>query len=106
MGRRGTVRAIWNGVVIAESDDTVVVEGNHYFPPESLRTEYFTASGTHTLCPWKGIASYYTLSVGGLRNPDAAWYYPRPTPLARKVKDRVAFWRGVRVVEAEDPALA
>jgi uncharacterized protein (DUF427 family) len=94
-----TVRAVWNGVVLAESDDTVVVEGNHYFPPESLRREYLTASRTHSVCPWKGFASYYTVTVKGATNPAAAWYYPRPTPLARRVKNRVAFWKGVQVVE-------
>lgn len=96
-----TVRAIWNGVVLAESDDTVVVEGNHYFPPESLRREYLIRSRSRTICPWKGVASYYTVSVDGVVNPDAAWFYPHPTPLARKVKDRVAFWRGVELVEQE-----
>jgi uncharacterized protein (DUF427 family) len=98
-----TVRAVWNGAVLAESDDTVVVEGNHYFPVESLRREYFTASRTHTVCPWKGIASYYAVTVDGVTNPAAAWFYPHPTPLARKVKGRVAFWRGVDVhVVAEE----
>ncbi len=100
-----TVRAVFNGTVIAESDDTVVVEGNHYFPAESLHREYFTGSSTHTVCPWKGIASYYTVTVDGVANPDAAWFYSHPTPLARKVKNRVAFWRGVDVrVVADEPA--
>jgi uncharacterized protein (DUF427 family) len=100
-----TVRAVWNGTVIAESDDTVVVEGNHYFPVESLRREYLSDSGTHTVCPWKGIASYYTLTVDGVANPDAAWFYPHPSPLARKIKNRVAFWRGVDVrVVTDEPA--
>lgn len=99
-----TVRAVWNGQVIAESDDTVVVEDNHYVPAESLRREYLTASGTRTVCPWKGLASYYTLTVDGVSNPDAAWFYPHPTPLARQVKDRVAFWRGVDVQVVADPA--
>jgi len=98
-----TVRAVFNGQVIAESDDTVVVEGNHYFPPESLHRRFFTGSDTHTLCPWKGIASYYTVTVDGVSSPDAAWFYPHPTVLARKVKNRVAFWRGVQVV-ADDQA--
>ncbi|QIS11152.1 DUF427 domain-containing protein [Nocardia arthritidis] len=89
------MRATWNGVVLAESDDTVVVEGNHYFPVESLRKEYFLASDTHTVCPWKGVASYYTVAVEGAKNPDAAWYYPDPKPEAEMVRDRVAFWRGV-----------
>ena len=92
-----TYQAGWNGVALAESDDTVVVEGNRYFPAGSLRREYFTDSRTRTLCPWKGLASYYTVSVNGHVNPDAAWYYPRPTPLARRIRGRVAFWRGVRV---------
>jgi uncharacterized protein (DUF427 family) len=96
------VRAVWNGAVLAESDDTVVVEGNHYFPPESLRRQYFTASTAHSICPWKGVASYYTVTVGGLSNPDAAWFYPHPSPLARKIKNRVAFWRGVRVDAVAD----
>lgn len=94
-----TVQAIWDGAVLAESDHTRVVEGNHYFPPESLRRQYLTESRSHTLCPWKGIASYYTVTVDGVPNPDAAWYYPHPTPLARNIKNHVAFWRGVEVVE-------
>ena len=83
--------------LIAESDDTVVVEGNHYFPAESVRREFLTDSSTHTVCPWKGRASYHTVTVDGVSAQDAAWYYPHPTPLARQVKDRVAFWRGVQV---------
>lgn len=99
MTRNMTMRAVWNGAVLAESNDTVVVEGNHYFPPESLNRQYFTGSATHTVCPWKGIASYHTVTVDGVSNPDAAWFYPHPKPLAHNVKDRVAFWHGV-VVEA------
>ena len=99
-----TVRAVWNGRVIAETDDTVVVEGNHYFPAGSLRREFFTASRSHTLCPWNGIASYYTVTVDGVSNPDAAWFYPHPAPLARKVKNRVTFWRGIDVHIVADPA--
>jgi uncharacterized protein (DUF427 family) len=99
-----TVRATWNGQIIAESDDTVVVEGNHYFPAESLRREYFSRSRGHSLCPWKGLASYYTVTVDGVTNPGAAWYYPHPSPLARKVKNRVAFWRGVDVQVVADQA--
>ncbi len=100
-----TIRAVWNGQVIAESDDTVVVEGNHYFPAESLRPEFFSDSRTRSVCPWKGVASYYTVTVDGVANPDAAWSYPHPTPLARKVKNRVAFWHGVDVqVVGDDPA--
>jgi uncharacterized protein (DUF427 family) len=91
------MRASWNGAVLAESDDTVVVEGNHYFPPESLRREFFRESQTHTTCPWKGEASYYDVVVGGEVNRDAAWYYPQTKPEARQIEGRVAFWRGVRV---------
>lgn len=92
-----TMRAVWNGFVLAESDDTVVVEGNHYFPPESVRWEHFTLSDTHTICPWKGTASYHTVTAGGSSNPDAAWFYPLPKEAAAQIKDRVAFWRGVKV---------
>ena len=91
------MKATWNGVVLAESDDTVVVEGNHYFPPDSIRREHFRESETHTVCPWKGTASYYDVVVGGEVNSDAAWYYPRPKDAAKEIKDRVAFWRGVQV---------
>ncbi|MEV0030307.1 DUF427 domain-containing protein [Nocardia sp. NPDC050793] len=92
-----TVRAVWRETVLAESDDTVVVEGNHYFPADAVRREYFESSEHHTICPWKGTASYYTVTVDGERNPDAAWYYPTPKPEAEMVRDRVAFWRGVDV---------
>lgn len=95
-----TVRAEWNGVVLAESDDTVVVEGNHYFPAAALRSEYLTPTETHSVCPWKGTASYYTVRVDGSENPDAAWYYPEPKEAAAQIKDHVAFWRGVDVVES------
>lgn len=91
------MKALWNGTVLAESDDTVVVEGNHYFPEESLNKEFFRESSHHSLCPWKGMASYYSVEVEAERNEDAAWYYPRPSPLARKIKGRVAFWNGVRI---------
>ena len=91
------MKAIWNGAVLAESDDTVVVEGNHYFPPDSVRREHFRESETHTVCPWKGTASYYDVVAGGEVNRDAAWYYPRPKDAAKEIKDRVAFWRGVKV---------
>lgn len=91
------MRASWNGTVIAESEDTVVVEGNHYFPLDSLDQSLVTASQTHTTCPWKGEASYLTLNVDGKSNPDAAWFYPEPLPGAEAVADRVAFWRGVEV---------
>ncbi len=86
-----------NGTVIAESDDTVVVEGNHYFPPDSVRTELLTESATTTICPWKGVAHYKTVTVDGSDLVDAAWYYPRPSPLARRIKGRLAFDRRVRV---------
>ena len=91
------MKAMWKGAVLAESDDTVVVEGNHYFPPDSISREHFRESETHTVCPWKGTASYYDVVVGGDVNRDAAWYYPQPKDAARQIKDRVAFWRGVRV---------
>lgn len=94
------VRASWNGQVIAESDDTVVVEGNHYFPIDAVRAEVLVPSGTTTVCPWKGTASYYSLSVDGQQNPDAAWYYPEPKAAAAEIEGRVAFWKGV-VVTAE-----
>ncbi len=90
-------KAIWNGVVLAESDKTVVVEGNHYFPPESVKREFFADSSTHTTCPWKGLASYYTVLVDGKENKDAAWFYPNPKDAAAQIKDHVAFWRGVKV---------
>ena len=90
-------KATWNGTVIAESDDTVVVEGNHYFPPDSVRSELFEDSATTTTCPWKGEASYRTLVVDGARNEDAAWYYPAPKDAAAEIKDGVAFWKGVEV---------
>ncbi|MDG2990419.1 DUF427 domain-containing protein [Candidatus Synechococcus calcipolaris G9] len=90
-------KATWNGVVLAESDRCEVVEGNQYFPPESLNQDYFQASPTHTTCGWKGTASYYTLVVNGQENKDAAWYYPDPKEAAKKIKGYVAFWRGVKV---------
>ncbi len=91
------MKATWKGAVLAESDDTVVVEGNQYFPADSLNREHFRESETHTVCPWKGTASYYDVLVGGEVNADAAWYYPEPKEAAKEIKDRVAFWRGVRV---------
>lgn len=93
------VRAVWNGTVLAEADDTVRLEGNYYFPPESVNRDYVTASPTRTICPWKGVARYYNVVVDGEVNPDAAWYYPHPSPLARKIKNQVAFWHGVVLVE-------
>lgn len=91
------MKAIWNGQTIAESDNTVVVENNHYFPKESVKAEYLTDSSTHTACPWKGLASYRSLSVDGKINPDAAWYYPDPKPAAENIKGYLAFWKGVKV---------
>ncbi|MDP9110792.1 MAG: DUF427 domain-containing protein [Candidatus Eremiobacteraeota bacterium] len=91
------MKAIWNGTVIAQSDATVVVEGNHYFPPEAIHQEYFKPSATHSVCPWKGTASYYTLDIDGATNADAAWFYPDPKEAAAEIKDHVAFWRGVTV---------
>ncbi len=91
------MKAIWNNAVLAESDDTVVIEGNHYFPPSALKREYFVASDTHTNCLWKGEASYYDLRVNGQINKDAAWYYPTPKEAAANIRDRVAFWKGVVV---------
>ena len=91
------MKATWNGAVIAESDDTVVVEGNHYFPLESVKRDLLRPSATHTVCSWKGTASYYDVVVGGAVNKDAAWYYPEPKEAAREIAGRVAFWRGVTV---------
>ncbi len=91
------MKAIWNDTVIAESDDTVVVEGNHYFPSDSLDKSLVSASDTTTICPWKGTAHYYHLAVDGKINADAAWYYPDPKEAAVEIRDRVAFWKGVRV---------
>jgi uncharacterized protein (DUF427 family) len=91
------MRAVWNGAVLAESDETVVLEGNHYFPPGSIRREHFRASTTHTTCPWKGEASYYDVVVGEDVNKDAAWYYPEAKPAAAEIKGRIAFWKGVKV---------
>jgi uncharacterized protein (DUF427 family) len=93
------MKATWNNTVIAQSDDTVVVEGNHYFPVESATQEHLKPSSTHTTCPWKGEASYYTVEADGKSNPDAAWYYPQPKAGAEQVKDRIAFWKGVQITE-------
>ncbi len=92
------MKAIWNGAILAESDKTVVVEGNHYFPPNEINKEYFHESETHTVCPWKGTASYYDVAVGGETNKDAAWFYPSPKTEAKEIENYVAFWKGVRVV--------
>jgi len=91
------MKAIWNGAILAESDRTVVVENNHYFPSGSIKTEHFRPSDAHTVCPWKGEASYYDIVVNGEVNKDAAWYYPNPSEAARQIKDHVAFWKGVQV---------
>ena len=91
------MRAIWNGTVVAESDDTVLLEGNHYFPAAAVRPEHVRPSRTTSVCPWKGTASYYDVVAGGAVNADAAWVYPDPTEDAAAIRGRVAFWRGVRV---------
>jgi len=93
------MKAIYNNQVLAESEDTKVVENNHYFPAESINKVYFKESSKHTTCPWKGEASYYSLEVDGKTNPDAAWYYPEPKDAAKQIKDHVAFWKGVEVVK-------
>ena len=93
------MKAIWNDTVLAESDDMVLLEGNHYFPSESIRREHFRDSSTHTTCPWKGEASYYDVVVGDKANRDAAWYYPQPKEAANEITGRLAFWRGVQVIE-------
>jgi len=93
------MKAIWANTIVAESNDTVLIEGNHYFPPQSMRGQYFQPSTTHTTCPWKGVASYYTLKVGGESNPDAAWFYPEPKEAARAIRNYVAFWRGVKITD-------
>lgn len=90
-------RAEWNGVVLAESNDIEVVEGNPYFPAASIKQEHFKPSDTHTVCPWKGTASYYSVVAGGKENPDAAWFYPEPKDAAKQIRGRVAFWKGVTV---------
>jgi uncharacterized protein (DUF427 family) len=92
-------RALWNGEVIAESEDTVVVEGNHYFPRATLREDVLRDSSTTTVCPWKGTAHYYSLELDGQRSQDAVWYYPEPKPKAELITDRVAFWKDVTVEE-------
>ena len=91
-------KAIWKGKVLAESDRTVMVEGNHYFPPDAVNREFFVESESHTVCPWKGVANYYNIQVNGDANYDAAWYYPKPSAAAKMIKDYVAFWRGVEVI--------
>ncbi|KZC38054.1 hypothetical protein RHOFW510R12_06205 [Rhodanobacter sp. FW510-R12] len=91
------MRAMWQGIVIAESDHTIVIEGNHYFPPESLRREHLRDSTRHSMCPWKGTASYFDVVVNDEVNPAAAWYYPEPKPEAAEIRGHVAFWHGVMV---------
>ncbi len=93
------MKAIWNGQVLAESDNTIVIEGNHYFPPESISKDYFKISDTQTTCPWKGVASYNSIEVDGKTNEDAAWYYPEVSELAKGIKGYVAFWKGIEVVK-------
>ena len=93
------MKAIWNGKVIAQSNDIVSVENNSYFPLDSVNKEYLKVSDTHTVCPWKGTASYYNLEVDGKTNQDAVWYYPKPSELAKTITDRVAFWKGVQVTK-------
>ena len=92
------MKAVWNGVVIAESDETIVVEGNHYFPPESVKAEYLTESSQTSVCPWKGTAGYHSLEVDGEANSAAAWFYADPKPEAKQIRDHVAFWRDVEIV--------
>ena len=92
------MKAIWNGKTVAESDKTVVVEGNHYFSRDSIHKDYFRSSHHHTTCAWKGVASYYDIVVDGKVNENAAWYYPQPSEAAKEIKDHVAFWKGVSVV--------
>ncbi len=92
------MKAIWKGKVLAESDDTIIIEGNHYFPADSLNRDYFEDSNTHSSCHWKGTASYYNVNVEGDVNSDAAWYYPKASELAKSIEGRVAFWKGVEVV--------
>jgi uncharacterized protein (DUF427 family) len=92
------MKAIWKNVVLAESDDTIVIEGNHYFPPDSVKKEYLKESATHTTCPWKGEASYYNVIANDAVNKDAAWYYPEPKDAAKQIKDYVAFGNGIDVV--------
>ena len=93
------MKAMWKDKVLAESDSTIVVEGNHYFPPGDIKFEYFQKSETHTVCSWKGIASYYNIVIDGEVNKDAAWYYPETKPAAKEIKNYVAFWRGIKVVK-------
>jgi uncharacterized protein (DUF427 family) len=92
------MKAIWNNQIIAESDETIIIEKNHYFPPESVKMEFFEPNDTHSVCPWKGEASYYTINVEGKKNEDAAWYYPNPHDIVKDIANYVAFWKGVEIV--------
>ncbi len=92
------MKAIWNGQTLAESDKTIVVERNHYFPADAINKEFFRPSETHTVCPWKGTASYYDVAVGSATNKDAAWFYPSPKTEAKEIENYVAFWKGVEVI--------
>jgi uncharacterized protein (DUF427 family) len=96
------IQAVWNGAVLAEAEDTVKLEGNDYFPLESVRPEFLTDSSTTTVCPWKGTASYYTVTVDGEVNPDAAWYYPTPSSRAQQIANHVAFWKGVQIQRSDE----
>jgi uncharacterized protein (DUF427 family) len=98
------MKAIWNGAVLAESDDTIVVEGNHYFPRKSVDERYFAPSHNHSVCHWKGTASYFHVEVDGQRNPNAAWYYPTPSSAASEIAGYLAFWHGVDVIEDDELA--
>ena len=91
------MKAIWNGVILAESDETIIIENNHYFPADSLNREYFRESATHTVCGWKGTASYYDVTVGNAINKDAAWFYPETKSEAKEIENYVAFWKGVEI---------
>ena len=93
------MKAVWNEQILAQSDETIVIEGNHYFPPESVQSEFFKESGKTSTCPWKGLANYYDVVVGDNRNSDAAWYYPKPKDAAKEITGYVAFWKGVSVEE-------
>ena len=97
--RPNIMKAEWNNQIIAESDATIVVENNHYFPLEAVKKEFLKPSTTHSTCPWKGLASYYSLDVDGKQNPDAAWFYPEPKDAAKQIKNYVAFWKGVKVAQ-------
>ncbi len=92
------MKAIWNNHVIAQSDKTIKIEGNQYFPPDSIKKEFFKETETHTTCPWKGVASYFSLEVDGKENKDAAWFYPEPKNMAKAIRKHIAFWKGVEII--------